>query len=362
MAELFRRKLSLEVGPAGQAGLKFNESFRVTFDVAKGIKDEVNSSEIRIYNLAESTRNFIEEGHKLRLSAGYVGLIDLIFTGDVRTASYKIEPPGGYLRIESGDGHEAMRKVTSFTMAKGAKPEQILAELQKQALGGIGKGFAAALKGIKERKQGETIVDTFQNACRDLLGAEGFDFSIQDGQFQVVKRGETTNESAYVLSAQTGMLASPEILEGGRIKVNVLCLPGLRPGRKLRVKSKVFKEGSRDFVIQRVQYVGDTEGQAWGATVEARPLKAPTSGGGKPTRSPDRELELAKQSIILDGAMFTTKGAAVAKAQSLQASSGLVFAIVRFSGTEWGVTSRGGVANFARKGLKIFDADGKALN
>lgn len=272
MAELFRRRVEVDVGPAGQKGLRFNQGLRVTFDITKGVKDEPNSSEIRIYNVSKETRAFVEEGHKIRLSAGYQDLFDLIFTGDVRRSTYQFEPPSGFLLIESGDGHLAMRKVVSATLAKGATPQQVLAELEKQALGGVGKGFKAALTGLKERKQGETIVDTFQNAAREFLSADGFDFSIQDGQFQIVKRGEATRESAYVLSAKTGMIASPQLLEKGKIRVSTLLLPGLRPGRKLRVKSRVFDKGERDFVIQKVQYVGDTEGNSWGATMEARPL------------------------------------------------------------------------------------------
>src|SRR5687768_15447735 len=113
MAQLYKRVANLTVTNATGLGRDFS-NLRVQFKVEKTSESASNKGIIKIYNLSKDSRTFIESDElQVRLSAGYAGLVEQIFVGEIgpnaqgKTMSVR-QPPDWITTIECGDGEVAL--------------------------------------------------------------------------------------------------------------------------------------------------------------------------------------------------------------------------------------------------------------
>ena len=91
------------------------------------------------------------------------------------------------------------------------------------------------------------------------------------------RQGEPLQTREIVLSASSGLTGAPTWDERGRrtngrrgrAQVQCLIMPGLDPGRRVRVESDTV---TGDFEIRKVGLAGDTRGNDWFADLELRPI------------------------------------------------------------------------------------------
>lgn len=275
---LFRRTASVRIGD-----LSLPNGFRMEFKVKKTLKGHPNTLDLTISNLSAQTRAAMQtKGAKVMLLAGYEENPDqLLFNGDARSIDHVRRGPTWLTRVQCGDGEAAMQSRTvSLSFGPGAKVGDVLLRLAQDAGLDLGN-VSSRLKAGDVKGAATQFLNGFAASGRafpelqNVARAAGLDVSVQDGALQALGRGESTKEEAVLLSAETGLVDSPEhgtperSGEQAVLKVKSLLQPGIRPGRRIQLDAQFIK-GS--FVTETVTHSGDTHGAAWYSEVECRPL------------------------------------------------------------------------------------------
>lgn len=243
------------------------------FTVEKTLKPEPNTCEILVYNLSESSRKSMSGGHKLtvKLEAGYLGGTSLLYLGEVRAAWTEKKGPDFITHIESGDGEKEIAK-NRIQVSRGAKvPIATAVQLIVEALG-LGVGNVPQLTTTLLSKGIVTINSAALSGpaagrLTDFCRSAQLEWSIQNGAIQILDIGKTISTQALEISSDTGMIDSPTADSDGILSFQTLIIPGLQPGVLVNMNSIFFKGGYR---VERVKWQGQTFGNDWYASVQAR--------------------------------------------------------------------------------------------
>lgn len=270
---------------------------RIQFRVNKNV--EKNTFSIIITNLAEETRNRIRnQGDKLILEVGYSGLptgpgfLGVLAIGDIKFVDSQKQGPEWITEINSGDGDKAKKLAQlNESFSPGTTIGQIIEKAKgkiDELLGGIGGSenqsiLFSILESLRnatsepEVEGGETdaIVQfgmTVQGSAAKLLDEVtktfGLEWSVQNNVVSINRVAADNGKPFILLKPTTGLIGSPTRGEKGLVKMRTLILPGIDPGRRLRLQSSI--EG--DYKAIRIDFDGDTHGQNWYADIEAIPL------------------------------------------------------------------------------------------
>jgi hypothetical protein len=274
MTQLFQRQCRVIVGDMEVRDL------RCAFKVKKDSGPKPNTADLVISNLSAATRGRINvKGAPLIIQAGYATNLSTIFSGTVRTVDQIREGANWNTTIRSGDGEHAYQFATvSSSYAPGTPVRAVLSNLL-DSLGldvGIAKTVVAQING--EYVKGFATHGKAVRALDEILGALGYEWSIQDERVQVLKKGEPTREEAVVIGPTTGLVGSPQMGSGeevkkhaGLVKLKSLLQPRFKPGGKVFVQS----DGVNGvFRILNVDHTGDTHGADWFSELEAVPTAA----------------------------------------------------------------------------------------
>jgi len=251
MGDLFGRVVRVEVGLAGQPGRAW-EGLRVGFSVKRGVGRTPNKAEVSVYNLTrDSSRACQEAGAIVRLLAGY-GAPSEIFTGAIDRAVRNESGVDAETRIEAADGGRAFRSGwISKTFAAGTDTDQILRELAAAA--GVSLGHVGTLPTVRVTS-GLTLCGPVRDCLDTLARTVGAEWSLQDGELQLLSPTGTTPEDAVILSPDTGLVGSPVQTKEG-VELVALLQPTIRPGRRFLLQSRDFRGVYR---ARDVEHVGDS--------------------------------------------------------------------------------------------------------
>lgn len=273
MAQLFKRAVRVIAGPLQIEGL------RVQFKIKKTSKKEPNEALVSIFNLSKDSRSKLSDAHGTRLiiEAGYTDTLEQVFSGDAKPVDHVHDGPDWITKLQCGDGERAYRyQLLAESFKSGTSVADVFAKVADATGLDVTDAVKLVRSEVKEQfTKGYSAHGPASAEIDRLLKGRGLTHSVQDGKLQVLKLGVATSETVIELSADTGMVGSPEHGSSNAdrkaqiLRVKSLLQPGLRPGRKLRVKSEAI---SGDFVAQTVEHEGDTAGGAWYSTVEALPL------------------------------------------------------------------------------------------
>jgi hypothetical protein len=303
---LFDRVYRLLVGKKGQSqGLEITE-LRIQFEIEKTAKKNPNKSTIKIYNLKKETRAELEKPDtRCVLYAGYkddAGAL-LIFQGAVTFAWTKFDLPDIVTELELGDGAPEIRDTTiSVGYGKGVKSTQILNDVSQKM------GTPLTLPSNAPTRVWENGL-SHHGSARALLDkvtkGTGLEWSIQNGNLQVIQSGMVTTRQGVELSADSGLIGSPErerkskdgtteVEDTSKKKqkvksatksydgwsVKALLMPTLVPGDRVKLKTRDV-EGI--FRIQELKHKGDSHDGDWQTEMKlidpSLPLTPPTKGG-----------------------------------------------------------------------------------
>lgn len=272
MAQRFNRVARLQMGTVIVTGL------RVAFKVELTPQSEPNGAEISVWNLSEATRSkLVEASVPLILEAGHVDLEGQLFSGDIQPKGItsKREGTDWITTFTAADGAFAYRQARiQRSFAKGAKVGSVLETLAKSMGLGLGKSLdklrAGDVEGaLTEFLGGTTLSGSASQEMDRLTRSLGLEWSIQNGELQVLELGTTNGAQVVKLTPTTGLVGSPEVGDKGVVKAKALLEPSLRPGRGLRLESQLL---NGDFVCRKVLHQGDTHGPTWYTEVEANRL------------------------------------------------------------------------------------------
>lgn len=248
----------------------------LTFRVKKNLKPEPNSVELKVWNLAPTTRQALQQAKLIpvQLDVGYQGENHTIYLGQLRSATSEIDGPNIVTSISSGDSEQAFAaNRVKIAVPAQATPQQILG-LAGNALK-VGAGNLAQAQGLATAGTGgpaRTLHGFASDVFSTLTRANGQQWSVQDGALQVLPIGKSLGSpaTAVKLSASSGMIGSPTIDNKGVVKVESLIQPGLTPGLPVIIAG-IALQGA--FRIEDSEYNGATWGQPWTVTLHCRKWK-----------------------------------------------------------------------------------------
>lgn len=271
VTQLFNRVASVTVGQLGQVGKDF-EGLRVNFSIEKNSESNPNQAKVQIFNLSSASRSFVEQKNLyLILNVGYQppgeseAVMSTLCRGDVKYGKVTNELKGGdwITSFEVGDGEIALSEKTfDKTFEKGVSLEQAIKDVA--ASFGLALG---SVKGIVDKvyKSGLTLSGGTKQILDVLTKEAGVEWSIQDGEVQIIPPTGVSQNEAILIAPHTGLLNSPIKREKG-IEFTSLIVPTLRPGRQVLVESSSVNGTYR---IRKVTFTGDTHEGEWTAKVEA---------------------------------------------------------------------------------------------
>lgn len=304
----FDRKYRLDIGDVEITGLD------VEFDIKKTLKKEPNTAAIRIFNLAEKTRRAFE-GRDLPVAihAGYasdsplgastesaltdIGLgpgstLPLLFSGTLRYAHSTQTPEQDWLTsISSGDGDRGVTKARTKRSYRAGTPWiEIIEDLCDDL--GIGTGNILELNSsidLATKKLGKKKIvhGSAADELSKILDSSGYDWSIQDGDLQMLSFGSPTSDEAVILDKDSGLIGSPEIAlrtdarKSGKvpkvelkqpnhfIKARSLLNANLTPGRLVKISAVMITGYYR---VESVMHFGQIAESMWYSDIEATEL------------------------------------------------------------------------------------------
>lgn len=241
---------------------------RVQFTVTKTLKKSANTASVQITNLSEKTRASLQaKGAKLVVSAGYLNTLAQIFIGDVRTIDHVRDGADWTTKIDSGDGERALSHArVSESFGAGAALPEVVKTIGDRLGIGLGNIQAKLAGDARQFVNGYTAHGRASSELDRVLSAAGYEWSIQDGNIQVLRTGETNTERVVVLSSDSGLVGSPTYGTAEKkrkrpvIKFKALLSPEIRPGGRVAFESLNHRGVHR---VLRVTHKGDTAGGDW---------------------------------------------------------------------------------------------------
>jgi len=314
---LFDRVYILKIGKKGQTkGIEIT-NLRINFSIQKTAKKNPNSGKIQIWNLRKSTRAEIERPDtRCVLSAGYsedAGPL-MLFSGNVTYAWTKFDGPDIVTEMELGDGQQEIRDTTiSVGYGKGVKSKQIITDVAKKM-----EIPLTMPSDVPERTwtNGLSYYGSARTLMDKVVSGTGLEWSIQNGNMQVLEKGMVTTRQEIEISSSSGMIGSPEAereakdeASGGEKKkgkteepkkqwdgwkVRTLLMPMLNPGDRVMLKARAV-EGV--FRIEDITHTGDSHEGDWQSELKlvdpAKPIDdKKTKENAAPERGQDIERDL----------------------------------------------------------------------
>jgi len=304
---LFDRTASLVIGADGGSGKEL-AGLRFSFSVEKGATKSPNKCSVKVWNLADTTRQKISViGNVLILKAGYTkdnGAVQ-IFAGDVTRAATAREGADYITELELMDGLTEFRDTkVSVSYAAGVMGMQVIRSIASR--------FSLPVRelptGITDRQYpaGFAFVGRLRDAMDKACDYLGLEWSIQGREVQVIKKGGVYRLKAIVLSPDSGMIDSPalesktmteaaaakegytrktagvtetyqrddetgeieKVLQVNGLTVKSLLQPTIEPGGYVQIKSKGI-DGAF-FRVESLTHTGDTHGTEWHTNLTLR--------------------------------------------------------------------------------------------
>ncbi len=252
-------------------------NLRVKFKIEKSLSKEPNSCELEIYNLSERTRGEMQAlPLHVRVDVGYQQELARAFIGDLSFCSHEHQGVNWVTKLHMGDGERSFINArVSKSFGAGTSVKTVLLETAKSMGLKVPSSIAEAKELATQFVSGTAITGSARNKMTDLLAPRGLDWSIQDGELQILGPNGVRQTTAILVGPRNGMIGTPELGapkkpgESVTIKVKTLLDPGLTPGGRI----KMAAENTQGlFKIYKVTHTGDTRGKEWYSDVEGRML------------------------------------------------------------------------------------------
>jgi hypothetical protein len=282
------------------------DGLRVGFTIEKDLTRHPNVAEVVIYNLSRATRERLhrEPSTPVVIEAGYAatGLV-VLFSGEMREAFSRPEPDGTWATIlRAGDGDTALRQSRKATSLRpGVSAERVASDIFKDLKVGAGNLWTELKTQVGSADfsvdklndafaKGFSGVGSVAAQLDKVTKSAGLEFSVQDGEVQILGAGDVLGVEALVLSPETGLEGAVEVDAQGTMHCRVRLVPGLAPGYPVQVRRQkpptletgfyafeLYGESAEDQTVYRIEktrYVGDTHGQDWAAEIDCRDVRA----------------------------------------------------------------------------------------
>lgn len=257
--KLFNRVVELIVGNTEIAGLD------IAFEIEKDLTPEPNPCHIEIFNLSSQNRATLSNYTRVPvvLKAGYRDHVGIIFQGDMISCSHIKEGPTWKTVLANGDGANAIQTARlKKTFAKGTPVKAVIKEIAEQ-LKIPTKSALKQLEALTDKlcRGFSASGNPMDELCR-ILCQYGYTASVQNNSLQVLKQGQSLENQAINLTADSGLKGTPELGGDKTLQVQTVLMPELLPGQIIHIESAVFNGVAN---IQSVRFEGANFGDVWSA-------------------------------------------------------------------------------------------------
>jgi hypothetical protein len=276
---LFNRQYSVTIGapttytiplaaPPVQS-LKSYTTLRTTFDIDKNSAGSANTSKIELYGLSTQSRQLIKKGWVVILTAGYEGIQNTIFEGNVVNVYSKRSEQDIITTMECMDGGSSLTYgIIAKPYPAGTPLTQMLSDLAKAM--NLTIGFIGGIPQVTYDR-GTTLFGSVKDNLNTLLKPLGMKWYIQNGKLYVLPLVSVINPTAIVVSVETGMIGVPSD-NNQFIQFTSLLNPGLMPSTYVKLISE-NTDLNGFYSIRRSHFEGDSHESKWQVSCEC--IKAP---------------------------------------------------------------------------------------
>ena len=252
--KLFGRRVRLTYKPAsGEPATRIEgkaidrDGFDISFEIDKTLQSEPNKGRITVFNLPEDLRAKLQPTDEdiFELEAGYKTTSALIFKGDHAHVTHRLNGGDWETAIEAGEGMKAYRKSYAAKSFGAGTPFKTVVEYVVKTFEGfkVTPAITRTLSNIgKSFPNGLTIDGQSAKVLNEILKQGGLEFSIQNGEIQMVKTDTQASDAPPIkLDYSSGLVDVPQSGEkAGKpvITFQSLIQPGLVPGRKVKLDVK----------------------------------------------------------------------------------------------------------------------------
>ena len=233
--KLWIREVNLKAGDKEFTGDKFDIDFRVPFST----KEEPDISEVKIFNLSQSTISSIESKAYVILNAGYKGDVGNILSGKIESINTEWQGVDKITTIKVSDGGFEWRDTkTQKTYQAGSTAKYIMNDLASML--GLEVAEISPKKDIVYQL-GKSISGSVEAALRRLVKDTESKMYINKGRLYIRDKNKGT-ETGFLLNSEHGLIGSPEKIDEEDEKGNKTI--------KYKVQSLLNHKISTDSLIQ----------------------------------------------------------------------------------------------------------------
>lgn len=255
----FGRKWQLDI--IGENETLSISTLRVAFTIDKTINEKPNPATIYVWNLNRSHLNAILSGEftKVALAVGY-NEIRQIYSGDIVKARVKRSELDFVLELSCADGFKAYTMArTATTLKSGANDRELINEIQK-TMPDIGIG-AVNISNQRKLPRARVLNGDSRDLLTRLAKNSQADWSVQDGNLVFLPKNKVLNETAVLLSQDTGMVNAPSHTDDG-LELECLLNPALQIGGLVKVES-ILDFFNGEYKIVKLVHSGDGAEGEW---------------------------------------------------------------------------------------------------
>lgn len=206
------RQYRLSAGQSGQVGFEIGSDDRplhVSFSVERADTESSNTAKVTVWNLnPEHLAELNKDDCIVVLRAGYGSVMPLIFTGVVTFAKTSKDGSDVMTEIELVDNRIEIRDTyVSVSYAGSVSCKTLIQDTADQM--GLTVTFGYNVE-FKEIPNGYSYVGAASTILTKACDTSGLVWDIQNGVLQVKKPNDTMSREVYVLSAETGLIGTPE--------------------------------------------------------------------------------------------------------------------------------------------------------
>lgn len=242
------------------------DNLRISFNIIKSDTETANTATISIYNLSrESASKIAKKGNNIALRAGYQdeGGIKNIFFGIITKAINRNTQTEIITEIECEDGLlNIQEKIVSLSYGIGTPIQQVFNDIIREfGLPLTNRNYSL----IGQYANGYSFIGKAKDALTEVLARAGYSWTIQNQQIVIIVAAVPVQRTGLLISSQTGLLKTPELLEDiddkpvssdipKRWKLKSLLYPQLFPGVSLQLESSVI---NGNFIVEKIESKGD---------------------------------------------------------------------------------------------------------
>jgi hypothetical protein len=282
MAERFLRDYRLTIGIGAQA-ITILPPFRIRFSVDKSDKSDLNKATIKVDGLnPDKRRRLVRDADEkpakgadgkpkatsntnsgyfpVLLEIGYQGKLETIFRGSIDEAGSTRENDGQYVTTMTAmDGGEDFLRgfVSTSVTSKAAAIDAVLGTMPNTKKGKIG-----AQADITRPK---ILVGNSMATIQDMLDP-GQRWFIDDERLNILGGDEVVSGYAPVVSAETGLLNTPEA-DKKEVTLTTFLNPSIKVGGLYQLISVTAPHRNGIYKCKLITYSGDLDGTDWNQRV-----------------------------------------------------------------------------------------------